>query len=204
MGGEGAQWIGQAPFTDVDHTFQNVGDGTFFHSGQLAVQACVAAGVNITYKILLNSAVAMTGAQEARPDSRVPELTHKLTARACAGSSSVPTNRTATRAPSLADGAVVWHRDASTKPSAILRDVPGRDRPDLRPAVRGGGRQQAQARHAAGSSHPRDHQRSRLRRLRRLRRQEQLPVRAAGAHRVRPQDADRPDHLQHRLHLPRR
>ena len=80
MGGEGAPWIGMAPFVNRQHVFQNLGDGTLFHSGYLAIEACVAAKVNITYKILFNGHVSMTGGQIAIGALPIPELTRKLQA----------------------------------------------------------------------------------------------------------------------------
>ena len=125
MGGEGSQWIGQAPFTDVGHLFQNMGDGTFFHSGQLAVQACVAAGVDITFKLLFNEVVAMTGAQHAEGGLTVAKLTHKLAAEGvgqiivCADEPGRHDRR------AMAKGTIVWSRDRLDEAQKRLRDVRG-------------------------------------------------------------------------------
>ena len=80
MGGEGVPWVGQQAFSNDQHIFANIGDGTYFHSGLLAIRQSVAAGINITYKILYNDAVAMTGGQPVDGTLRVPDMTRELQA----------------------------------------------------------------------------------------------------------------------------
>jgi indolepyruvate ferredoxin oxidoreductase len=126
MGGEGAQWIGQSRFHDTPHLFQNIGDGTFAHSGQLAVQACIAAGVNITFKVLYNGAIAMTGAQDVPGGLSVPALTRKLHAegvRRTIVCSEDPSSYG--RRAGFAPGVDVWSRDRLDEAQTVLRDTEG-------------------------------------------------------------------------------
>jgi len=80
MGGEGANWIGEAPFSKREHVFQNIGDGTYNHSGYLAIRAAIASGVTMTYKILFNDAVAMTGGQANDGGLTVPQIAQQVAA----------------------------------------------------------------------------------------------------------------------------
>ena len=126
MGGEGANWVGAEAFTNIDHIFQNIGDGTFAHSGSLSVRQATAAGANMTYKILYNSAVAMTGGQVADGLMPVPELTHLLYAEGVAKTIVVSADpaRFPPDAP-WAPGAEVWERDRMEEAQLLLRDTPG-------------------------------------------------------------------------------
>jgi len=126
MGGEGATWIGQAPFTNEKHIFANLGDGTYYHSGLLAIRAAVAAGVNITYKILYNDAVAMTGGQ--RVDGPLdPAMISRQLAAEGVGPIVVVTDEPRKYPPGTAwaPGVSIRHRDELDAVQRWLREQPG-------------------------------------------------------------------------------
>ncbi|HMN83046.1 MAG TPA: indolepyruvate ferredoxin oxidoreductase family protein, partial [Burkholderiaceae bacterium] len=128
MGGEGVPWIGQAPFTDETHIFANLGDGTYFHSGMLAIRASIAAGVNITYKILYNDAVAMTGGQPIDGTLTVPQIVAQLTAEGAKKiviATDEPQQYDALRGDPLMRGVEIHHRDHLDWLQRQLREIPG-------------------------------------------------------------------------------
>jgi indolepyruvate ferredoxin oxidoreductase len=114
MGGEGVPWVGQQPFTHDAHIFANLGDGTYFHSGLLAIRQAIAAGVNITYKVLYNDAVAMTGGQQIgeRPEGHsVIQIAHSLTAEGVTRLIVVTDEPEKYASAKLPEGVEVRHRD---------------------------------------------------------------------------------------------
>ncbi|HEX2525722.1 MAG TPA: indolepyruvate ferredoxin oxidoreductase family protein [Geminicoccus sp.] len=127
MGGEGASWVGEGPFSTRPHVFQNIGDGTFYHSGSLAIRAAVSAKANITFKVLYNDAVAMTGGQKMETENLdVAEVTRLLHAEG------VREIHIVTDEPEkypgghdLAAGVKVHHRDDLDALQRQLREVPG-------------------------------------------------------------------------------
>jgi indolepyruvate ferredoxin oxidoreductase len=126
MGGEGANWIGEAPFSTRKHVFQNLGDGTYAHSGTLAIRAAIAAGVNVTYKILYNDAVAMTGGQPV--DTRLSPAIIAQQVRAEGVSRIAVVSDQPDKYPPDAGfppGATFHHRDDLQAVQKELMDVPG-------------------------------------------------------------------------------
>ena len=126
MGGEGVPWIGQAPFSTTEHVFVNLGDGTYYHSGILAIRACIAEQVNITFKILFNDAVAMTGGQSVDGPLDPMMISRQLTAEG------VQVMRVVTDEPEkypanagFAEGVSIHHRDELDTIQRELRETPG-------------------------------------------------------------------------------
>ena len=200
MGGEGAQFVGIQPFTENDHFVQNVGDGTFHHSASLAIRFAAASGANVTYKILYNDTVAMTGGQDVLGQLKIPELTRWLELEGVQGRSrSRAASRRKWRRENLSAITKVHHRDDLAEVQAGLAKVKGvtvliHDQPcaaELRRTRKRGKAPEPAEAHL--------HRRARLRGLRRLRREVQLPVGPAGRHRVRPQDPDPPGVVQQGL-----
>jgi indolepyruvate ferredoxin oxidoreductase len=126
MGAEGTTWIGEAPFVDTPHIFSNLGDGTYFHSGLLAIRFSVAAKANITYKLLFNDAVAMTGGQHVDGTLTVPMLSRQL-ADEGVGKIVVVTDQPEKygAGSGLAHGVTVEHRDELDRVQRDLREIEG-------------------------------------------------------------------------------
>ncbi|MDA0575415.1 indolepyruvate ferredoxin oxidoreductase family protein [Burkholderia gladioli] len=127
MGGEGVPWIGQAPFTEEKHVFANLGDGTYFHSGLLAVRAAIASKANITYKILYNDAVAMTGGQPVDGTLTVPQITHQVAAEGAARIVIVSDEpeKYQGKTDLLAPGVTIHHRSTLDAVQRELREIAG-------------------------------------------------------------------------------
>ena len=204
MGAEGATWIGAAHFSDTPHVFQNLGDGTYTHSGILAVRAAIASGTNITYKVLYNDAVAMTGGQPAEGNLSVDQISRQLAAEGVTPIAVVSdepekygrvyqVRSSGHHLPSPGP------REGSARPARAQR----RQRDHLRPDLRGREAPATKARHVSQSSPPGLHQRTGVRGLRRLLGTSQLRQHPAPGHRAGTKTAHRSIELQQGFQLHR-
>jgi indolepyruvate ferredoxin oxidoreductase len=126
MGGEGIAWVGQAPFVKTDHVFQNLGDGTYFHSGSHAIRAAITAGINITYKILYNDAVAMTGGQPVDGIITVDQMSRQVRNEGVQRIAVVTDEPEKYRSGvTFADGTTIHHRKELEAVQKELREVNG-------------------------------------------------------------------------------
>ena len=128
MGGEGTPWIGQQHFSHENHVFANIGDGTYFHSGILAIRQSIAAGINITYKILYNDAVAMTGGQrigERAEGHTVVQIAQSMRAEGAVVIKVVTDEPEKYNGVALAEGVMVHHRDELDAVQRQLREIKG-------------------------------------------------------------------------------
>ena len=204
MGGEGVAWIGQAPFTETQHVFANLGDGTYQHSGLLAIRQAVAANVPITYKILYNDAVAMTGGQPVEGTLTVPMITQQLAAEGVQKIVVVtdqPKNYRNLKG--LAPNVPVRHRRDLDAVQRELRALPGVSALVYDQTCAAEKRRRRKRGEYPDPPVASCHQRPGLRRMRRLQRQVELYVRCSRGHRVRPQALDRPVIVQQGLFLRR-
>ncbi len=203
MGGEGVAWTGLAPFTSMPHVFANMGDGTYQHSGLLAIRQSVAAKTRITYKILYNDAVAMTGGQPTEGGPTVIDIARQICGRE--RRPHLPRRRRP-GAPARGQRAAARRdpprpRDAAAGAGGV-RGVRGRVRHHLRPGLRHREAPPPQARQDGRGRREGQHQPARVRELRRLHRAVPLHRHRADRHRVRPQAPHLAHQLQHGPVLP--
>ena len=196
-------WLGQQPFTRQQHVFANLGDGTYAHSGSLAIRQAVAADVPITYKILYNGFVSMTGGQPIEGGMTPAQILAELAAEGVKKMALVVDEPDRYLGVALPAGVSLRHRDADGRDAARVPRVQGRVRHPLRPALRDRAPTAAQARQMGRPGHPHLHSPRGLRRLRRLRKGLELHGDRAARDRVRPQAAHQPVELQQGLFLRR-
>ena len=204
MGGEGVNWIASSKFTGGKHIFQNLGEGTYYHSGSMAIRQAVAAKANITYKILFNDAVAMTGGQPVDGPISIQGIAHEVRANGVERIALVSDAPEKMQAGDFPDGVTIHPRTQLDAVQRELREIVGVTVLIYEQECATERRRKRKRGQVARFQEIRRHQRSRLRGLRRLLGGVELPQRRTEGDAVRPQAPDQPLHLQPGLFLRQR